>query len=44
MDEPIKKIPKTMLSDEELGLLLWQFESIEDFLPYMKSMMKRDDE
>jgi hypothetical protein len=44
MDEQIKKIHKGSLSDDDLGFLLWKFESIEDFLPYVKSMMKKNQE
>jgi hypothetical protein len=44
MNEQIKKIHQNVLTDENLGLLLWKFESIEDFLPYVKSMMKKDRE
>ncbi len=42
MDEEIKKIYKNRLNDDDLGFLLWKFESIEDFLPYIKSMMKKE--
>ena len=44
MDEHMKKIDKGVLSDKDLGILLWKFESIEDFLPYAKSMMKKEQE
>jgi hypothetical protein len=44
MDEQIKKIYKSHLSDDDLGFLLWKIESIEDFLPYIKSMMKKEHE
>jgi len=44
MNEQMKKISKPGLSDEDLGFLLWKFESIEDFLPYVKSMMKKEQE
>jgi len=42
MDEPLKKIEKHQLTNDDLGFLLWKFESIEDFLPYVKSMMKKE--
>jgi hypothetical protein len=44
MNEHMKKIDKGALSDRDLGLLLWKVESIEDFLPYVKSMMKKEKE
>jgi hypothetical protein len=44
MDEHMKKINKPGLSNEDLGFLLWKVESIEDFLPYVKSMMKKEHE
>ena len=44
MNEHMKKIDKGDLSDKDLGFLLWKFESIEDFLPYVKSMMKKEQE
>jgi hypothetical protein len=44
MDEPMKKMYKNHLSDDDLGFLLWKFESVEDFLPYIKSIMKKEHE
>jgi hypothetical protein len=44
MDGQMKKIQKNTLSEDDLGFLLWKFESIEDFLPYVKSMMKKEHE
>jgi hypothetical protein len=44
MNEQMKKIDRGVLSDEDLGFLLWKFESIEDFLPYVKSIMKKEQE
>jgi hypothetical protein len=41
MDDQLKKSHKG-LTDDDLGFLLWKFESIEDFLPYMKSIMKKE--
>jgi hypothetical protein len=44
MQEPVKKIQSPPISDEDLGFLLWKAQTIHDFLPYIKTIMKQDQE
>lgn len=37
-----EKIPINNLSEDNLGLLLWQLEELENFYPVYKTMVKRE--
>lgn len=42
MDENIKKIGREDNTEDDLGFMLWQLESIENFFPCYQSMIKRE--
>jgi len=42
MEENIIKNGKKNLIENDLGFILWKLESIEDFLPCYKTMMKQE--
>jgi hypothetical protein len=42
MEENIIKNGKKNLMENDLGFILWKLESIEDFLPCYKTMMKQE--
>ena len=42
MQELGKKIQPLSLSDDDLGFLLWKAQTIHDFLPCIKTIMKQD--
>jgi hypothetical protein len=44
MEENIIKNGKKNLMENDLGFILWKLESIEDFLPCYKTMMKQEQE
>jgi hypothetical protein len=44
MEENRIKNGKKNLMEKDLGFILWKLESIEDFLPCYKTMMKREQE
>ena len=43
MQEPGKKI-QTPVSDDDLGFILWKAQTIHDFLPCIKTIMRQDEE
>ena len=43
MQEPVKKI-QPPVSDDDLGFILWKAQTIHDFLPCIKTIMRQDEE
>jgi len=41
--EKLTKINKVDLPEEDLGLLLWQLEEMENFYPVYKTMIKKEE-
>jgi len=44
MDEDIDMIKKENVTEDDLGLMLWKLESIENIYPYYKTIMEKDQE
>jgi hypothetical protein len=42
MERNFEKISREDDIEDSLGLILWKLESIENFYPYYKSMIKRE--
>ena len=40
--EKLRIVPKDGFLSDEIGLLLWQLEEIENFYPCYKSMLKKE--